>query len=78
MAVMSLAVQVISYGAGDHDFGITKIDVAGTTLSGSNLTVEIADRYLPFAGSTTDGGYALAGLTNSFGKWSTRRLAGQD
>ncbi|MGE5574514.1 MAG: hypothetical protein ACM3UL_00110, partial [Ignavibacteria bacterium] len=55
------------YGAGDHDYGITKVDSQGNLKwfksYGGNMT-DICRSMV----ATRDGGYALAGLTNSFGK----------
>jgi hypothetical protein len=54
------------YGAGDHDFGLAKIDAIGNVQwfksYGGNMT-DICRSMV----ATKDGGYALAGLTNSFG-----------
>ena len=55
------------YGAGEHDYGLTKIDAQGNVQwfktyggNGTDICRSIV--------ATKDGGFALAGLTNSFGK----------
>ena len=55
-----------SFGAGDYDFYIVKLDMGGTfqwskSIGGANAELQ------PSIVQTTDGGYAIAGQTRSFG-----------
>lgn len=54
------------YGSGDHDFGITKVDSQGNVVWFKNFGGNLTDICRSLV-ATSDGGYALAGLTNSFG-----------
>ena len=54
------------YGAGEHDFGITKTDTQGNVVWFKSFGGNATDICRSLV-ATTDGGYALAGLTNSFG-----------
>ncbi|MCX6353558.1 MAG: C25 family cysteine peptidase [Candidatus Aureabacteria bacterium] len=62
-----------SYGAGDYDFLILKLDSSGNqiwarTLGGSN------DEYAFSIQQTSDGGYTMAGFTESYGAGSSGLL----
>ncbi|MFX1252887.1 MAG: hypothetical protein ACFFCZ_14870 [Promethearchaeota archaeon] len=62
----ALAGRTATYGAGDYDFWLVKTDSNG--LSQWNQTYGgVADDAAEALIQTTDGGYALAGWTNSYG-----------
>ena len=62
----ALAGYTVSFGAGDEDFWLVKIDSSGSQLwnktYGGNGTESVESLV-----QTSDGGYALAGYTDSFG-----------
>jgi hypothetical protein len=62
----ALAGQVNSFGAGSNDYYVVKLDSAGTL----QWTRSVGGAYLDYGESviqTPDGGYAVGGLTYSFG-----------
>lgn len=61
-----IAAQTQNKGAGDYDFLLYKMDITGVVKWGSNYGGSGSDN-LGYATTTSDGGYALAGYTNSFG-----------
>ena len=62
----ALAGQTWSYGAGDNDFYLVKTDSAGN-MQWNRTYGGTGDDYAYSVVQTSDGGYALAGHTNSFG-----------
>jgi len=58
-----------SYGAGDHDFWLVKIDASGTEQWNTTYGGQYVDRCRA-VDQTTDGGYMLAGDTYSYGAGS--------
>jgi len=62
----ALAGWTNSYGAGGNDFWLVKTDASGNT-QWSRTYGGTADDYANALVQTSDGGYALAGLTNSYG-----------
>jgi predicted secreted protein len=66
----ALAGWTNSFGAGSYDFWLVKTDAAGTMQWNTTYGGTASDRAYALV-QTTDGGYALAGNTQSFGAgWS--------
>ena len=65
-----LAGHTGSYGAGDFDYWLLKIDSQGSQLWSRTYGGSSADRCFD-AIRTSDGGYVMAGLTQSFGAHSS-------
>lgn len=62
----AVAGYTLSYGAGDYDFYVVKLDAAGGLLWTSTIGGASLDQAWSLV-QTTDGGYAVAGYTTSFG-----------
>lgn len=62
----AIAGYTYSYGAGDVDLLLVKTDSAGQ-VQWDKTYGGIGDDYVESVVQTSDGGYALAGITNSFG-----------